>query len=84
MGHTFQDWERTEVRRKGTTDTVGHRLNHSKQITTKYGERRSRQIAERHWLKKESECSTATSGGAGTVSTKPPGGVEVVKVLWQY
>jgi hypothetical protein len=86
MGHVFYDNESTIVRRKGGTDEVGCSLGYGKrsQDTVEYGDRRSRQIAKRHWLTKRVDYATSTSGGATYTSIKPPGKEEVVRMQSWY
>lgn len=85
MGHTFYDNEKTIVRRKGGVDEVGSHLGFGKrsQDAVAYGNRRSRQIAKRHWLAKSVE-SAASGGGVAYTSIKPPNKKKVVKMQWRY
>jgi hypothetical protein len=86
MSHTFYSNQLTIVRRKGGTDEVGGSLGCGKrsQNIVMYGDRRSRQIADRHWLTKSVDYATSTSGGARYTSIKPPNKKEVVRMQSWY
>jgi hypothetical protein len=83
MGTVYQDSEKTTVRRRGGTDKVGHHLLRLGGDTVNFGDRRSRQIARRHWLEKMEVYRTSGSGGSGK-SSKHPQRNEERQVLWKY
>jgi len=83
---TFFWWNiKTLVRRKGAIDTAAcrgddetngwhdeegefHRVN-----SFEYGDRRTRQIARRHWIKRTDKAWSSLGGGSLTVTICPPG-----------
>ena len=83
MSSVWRDTAVITVRHKGGIDEVGHHLNRLDGDRAPYGNRRSRQIARRHWLKKLEVYET--SGGSGeTVSSKHPQRNEERQVLREY
>ncbi len=75
--------EITLVRRKGAIDTTTYCGNDSRgwrdrdgnfqAYAQETGDRRSRQIARRHWLKRTSSGWSSGGGGINVVTTLPPG-----------
>lgn len=71
MSHVYEDKVNYVVRRKGTTDHVSYYFG------VGGGDRRSRQIAERHWVLKRQTYSDSHGGHCDTATVKPAGKGEV-------
>lgn len=67
MSSVYEDAAKTVVRRRGGVDTVGRNFG------VPSGDRRSRQIAKRHWVRKERRYIDSGGGYDDFVTIRPPG-----------
>lgn len=73
MGTTFEDTVTTVVRRKGTVDEVFKDYGDKYRPGHFLGDRRSCQIGERHWLRKQHVYSHSHGSYENRTTAKFPG-----------